>query len=288
MRHNTKQQKGIGMSLEHKPMGTHTLPTPFQRAVRYYTLPKVVHPITYGLIIAYAVCVVEALGAIAIGLLIGSATWLWAGIYAFIGIVAFGILVFLGRAMVNQVREQRALIDADTAAPEADATDPSIPDPFAENIWLRFPLEPTENGFIIEECSRRMPTAYYEVVVQKPGWEIEIKNCQTQHNLQLFPARNVRNRLRIWGKPRRWILNETENASETTLTVRSTLEGTEVRVRECGTPTFIVCKGGIYQGTVRTDALVGRTYAIPPYTYLDLPREICRPCLVAAWVLIHI
>ena len=59
--------------------------TPYERAVCYYTLPKVIHPITLGLIWVYALCVIEAVGAFSYGVYTGDMDWTMAGFYSFAG-----------------------------------------------------------------------------------------------------------------------------------------------------------------------------------------------------------
>jgi len=46
----------------------------YERAVCYYTLPRVTSRVTLALVIAYAVCVFEALGALCIGVLFDNRT----------------------------------------------------------------------------------------------------------------------------------------------------------------------------------------------------------------------
>lgn len=83
--------------------------TDYERAVCYYTLPKVITPVTIGLLSAYALCVIEAVAALAYGLYVGNRTWTLSGFYCLIGIIVFGMLAFTVRALWGDWRRRAAL-----------------------------------------------------------------------------------------------------------------------------------------------------------------------------------
>jgi len=124
--------------------------TAYERAVCYYTLPKVGSPVSFGLIVIYAVCVFEAIGAMAIGFWFEHETWLRVGTYAFVGIILFGVAAFFVRAVLGKTRVARILREAGQV-PDAGADDSDFPDPFADHELLRYPRHTESNIFAMTE-----------------------------------------------------------------------------------------------------------------------------------------
>lgn len=114
--------------------------TPYERAVCYYTLPRVIHPVTLGLIVAYAVCILEAVAALAYGVVTGHTLYATVGGYALAGMILFGLVVFFFRALLNDIRQRRALADA-RAVPERSSSAAGLPDPFADHLLLARPRD---------------------------------------------------------------------------------------------------------------------------------------------------
>lgn len=114
----------------------------YERAVCYYTLPRVTSRVTLALVIAYAVCVFEALGALCIGVLFDNRTWTVVGAAALVALTLFGIVVFTARSVVSEVRRRRALAAAEDVPDAPDHVVESgeeIPNPFAGHVLLRRP-----------------------------------------------------------------------------------------------------------------------------------------------------
>lgn len=112
--------------------------TDYERAICYYALPKIINPITLGVIVAYAVCVFEAVAALTFGLVTQRLPWIEGGAWALAGIMVFGIVVFMGRAFLNELRERR-LLAAARGVPNALREIRDVPDPFADHVLLRHP-----------------------------------------------------------------------------------------------------------------------------------------------------
>lgn len=110
----------------------------YERAVCYHTLPRVSHPLTLGLIVAYAICLVEALCAIAVGVYLNHPWWLRVGSTALIAMICFGLVVFTARAFLNELRRRRALT-ATHGVPDARESASDLPDPFEDHILLHHP-----------------------------------------------------------------------------------------------------------------------------------------------------
>lgn len=128
--------------------------TDFERAICYYALPKMVNPITLGVVVAYAVCLLEAAGALAYGLAAGHDTWTMAGTVSLAALVLFGLVVFTGRALVNEVRRRR-LMAAARGVPDALRAVPDIPDPFANHVLLSHPTHHPRRHFECHEEGER-------------------------------------------------------------------------------------------------------------------------------------
>ena len=100
----------------------------YERAICYYTLPRISYPVTFGLIVAYAVCLLEAFAAVIYGLLWDHAAFAKGGAAALGAIVVFGVVVFTARALLNEIRMRRALAVA-RGVPDAVADIKDIPSP---------------------------------------------------------------------------------------------------------------------------------------------------------------
>lgn len=112
--------------------------TDYERAVCYHNLPRTANSLTMGLIIAYGVCLAEALAAICVGVYFEKPEWLRFGIIAFVGLVLFGIVAFTVRAFLSELRSRRLLADAH-GVPNARDSAQDFPDPFEDHILLRHP-----------------------------------------------------------------------------------------------------------------------------------------------------
>jgi len=110
----------------------------YERAVCYHNLPRTRKSLTMGLIIAYGVCLAEALAAICVGVYFDKADWLRLGGAAFVGLILFGIVVFTARAFLSELRA-RKLLAAAHGVPDARESAQDFPDPFEFHLLLRHP-----------------------------------------------------------------------------------------------------------------------------------------------------
>ncbi|HEX71826.1 MAG TPA: hypothetical protein ENN65_00705 [Candidatus Hydrogenedentes bacterium] len=124
-------------------------PTDYERAICYYTLPKVISPLTNGLIVIYAVLILEAIVALIIGLSLDNPTWTKAGLWGLLAMVALGAVIFIGRAVMNEVRERRMLAVAQ-GMPDSAEADADVPDPFEKHLLLQRPLDAPGKVFACE------------------------------------------------------------------------------------------------------------------------------------------
>jgi hypothetical protein len=142
----------------------------YERAVCYYTLPRTAHPLTMGLIVAYAVCLLEAVGAIGVGVYLERPAWLQLGSIAFVGLILFGIVAFTLRAFLSELRARRALA-ATEGVPDARESAQDFPDPFAHHILLHHPSHTRGTVFNLtdDHASGRYVV---EVAPSHAGWRI--------------------------------------------------------------------------------------------------------------------
>jgi len=131
----------------------------YERAVCYHNLPRTSNPLTMGLIIAYGVCLAEALAAICIGVSLEKPDWLRFGIVAFVALILFGIVAFTVRAFLSELRARRLLAEAH-GVPDARDSAQDFPDPFEGHILLR---HPSHSRGILYRLTDNNATSGYEV-----------------------------------------------------------------------------------------------------------------------------
>ena len=248
--------------------------TEYERAVCYYTLPRVVRPVTFGLIIAYAVCLAEAAAALFIGLLIENQTWTVAGAFATAAIVLFGLLVFMMRALVNELRQRSALAEA-RDVPDALEDNEDFPDPFAGHLLLK---RPSDARGRLYACTEEDHTIRYFVASNTDGRRWNVRTPQDSEVCTVTRMRRWTDiGFRIRFQVRRGEETRGRIVREAGLTAPHAhvydLSGEEQRE-------YIVRDNGIFFG----GTLVGRIYALRGAHYLDIEREHFNDALLAHFV----
>lgn len=142
----------------------------YERVVCYHTLPRTTHPLTLGLIVAYAVCLLEAVAAIGVGVYLERPVWTRAGATCFVSLILFGIIVFTVRAFLNELRSRKALAAAE-GVPDARESAQDFPDPFEDHVLLHHPSHMRGNLFSLSDDH---DTSGYivEVAPSHRGWRI--------------------------------------------------------------------------------------------------------------------
>lgn len=157
--------------------------TDYERAVCYYTLPRVKSTVTIGLLAAYCVCLLEAIAALLFGVLTERAIWAEAGIFALAGLIVFGVVAFFIRALLSDIRLRRALAatkgvpDAD---PQADAD--GLPDPFEGHTLLCCPRDISGASFEIRDNQGEL---HYTVQREEDGQTLAIHAPAHQNSLKV-------------------------------------------------------------------------------------------------------
>lgn len=252
-----------GPSRETPPDAAADRLTDYERAVCYYALPKVVHPVTFGLLVAYAVCVLETIGLMAYGAMSGRERLLHWGVGLFAGMVVFGIVIFVARAVMNDVRERRLLRSAHRAPQSAALGAGDLPDPFAGHVlWCYAPgaKEVTDNAgrpvFMVErerlgrvfKLTRPTDTQIVEIDVRRWGRSFFYEE-ETPHRVVV--RRGDREMARIRKR------------------FSFTASKAEIRDMEGENRVIWAIDGGLY----KHDTLIGRVYHVRRRAYLDVEES---------------
>lgn len=249
----------------------------YERAVCYYTLPKVISPVTYGIIAAYTFFLLQTLVLFIAALLAQNPRWTFIGGAALAAAIAGGLLVFTCQALYNEVRRAKALAAAgDTPNPERETDD--FPDPFAGHLLFQYPLEDTST---IYRCDKEIKTAAYRVEGPGRGFLRKVLTIEGVPYLTLKALEGIRSFSFGRGLPGRIAVYE--QGRETARIVRRITLGPPTAHIQCLLPEprgYTARSGGLYyQGR-----LVGRIYILRKQLYLDIDREHFHPGIFAHYL----
>jgi hypothetical protein len=251
--------------------------TDYERAICYYTIPKVTQPLTFGLIIAYVVCLMEAVILLLYGIAKDDDFLTTLGTWALAGIVLLGVVAFMVRAFMNEMKQRRALAVA-KGVPDAIADLGNIPDPFADHVLLRHPLQARGDLFPCTDNTGTL-TYFVESSPSSPWWKVK------------DPHDNEVIRVHIESAGGSFLLSEAFPAR------LAVYEGAELVARlrrrfslsaptiliECYRPkpmTYLFSREGIY----RDKRLVGRIFYLHHSLYLDVEQDEFHNAILALFV----
>ena len=249
----------------------------YERAVCYYALPRTRHPLTFGLIAAYAVCLLEAVGAVAYGLFWDSERVLYFGIYAFGTLVFFGVIVFFMRALIDDVRRLKLLNQA-RKVPDAPAHLQDLPNPFENHVLLR---RPAHAGSALYACTEADATIQYLVDVNPDSGHWRIKTPQDVEVCSVKVVEGPASFQFTQDLPRRISISAGEKQLGQIRrrfsfdTAVATIEPADKRQ-----PKYTIRRSGVYLG----DRLVGRLYHLRGSYYLDIEKKAFSELVVAYFV----
>lgn len=250
--------------------------TPYERAVCYYTLPKVIHPVTLGLISIYALCVVEAVGAFCYGIYAQDTDWTTAGGYSFAGIIAFGLVAFFFRALFNEVRERKALAEARNSPMLTPAED--VPDPFADHLLLRHTAHAHGSLF---ECASGDDKLHYTVEHRPHTREWSVRDADGKVLLDVRVLKGVSSFTFTMDRPR--LIGVFQGDKQIAQILRRgglLASSTEITSETLSPKAILVRNRGIYVN----NALRGRFYVLRGDDYLDVHRDALNDALLAFFV----
>ncbi|MBI2431476.1 MAG: hypothetical protein HYV26_01240 [Candidatus Hydrogenedentes bacterium] len=249
--------------------------TDYERAVCYYALPRVLNPITFGIIVAYAVCILEALVAIVVGIAIGHQLTLVIGTVALGAMIIFGLVVFFVRALLSEVRKRR-LLEAARRTPDAAQDVADLPDPFATHVLLK---RPTHAASALYACTENDATIQYLVDNVAHGlWKVK-----TPQDTEVFTVKVLRGPGSfLFGQDLPRLLGVYRDGNEIARIVRRfSFDSAIAQIEAQGDgPRLQVRQRGIYQG----DRLVGRIYPLRSSYYLDIETAALSEGMLAYFV----
>jgi hypothetical protein len=240
--------------------------TDLERALFYYTLPRVRTPFPMGMTVVYAVAMMLAAGTIVYGVASGESEWLRAGKIGLVFGGVVGIGSFMLRDFMNQVRERTVLASA-KGTPDADSHFDEIPDPFGEHILLRYPIRHAESTLSLEDNKGR---TVYVAEISEGGSKLSVSNAEGEGLFSAKVDSGSQSFSFDTGSPRRLTV---EAGGEKVADLH--------RHSNFGPATVdIVCYGegaGEYQyrsgGLFLGEALVGRIYEVRQHHYLDVEEK---------------
>ena len=238
----------------------------YERAVCYNTIPRVVSPVTFSLVLVYAFCLLEAVLVLAYGLAAHRPPWTTAGAVSLAGLIVFGLAAFFIRALVNDARE-RYLLALARQLPGAGEVD-DVPDPFADHILLKRPAEPksalyactTDDGLIRYCVEVRRPHRHWRVRTDTDAPLFDVLAFNGTRSFEMFSGRSAPGRAGVF--------REKALVAELRRRFSWTDISTQVTPREGGEPWVFVHGGIHYHGR-----LVGRIYEVRSWLYLDVEAE---------------
>lgn len=250
----------------------------YERAVCYYTLPRLTYSITSSLIGIYFFVLIEAFILLGYGYFAESEDIMKVGLYGAPFMVLLGIVVFTGRSLLNQFRTRRLLAEAANAPkinPD-DAEIAGIPSPFENNLLIQRPAEPESDSF---ECRDFMGVPLYYVKRER-----DVLTVVDAEGVEIM-------KVRIERYARSFSLSETTPGRVSVLLDDAT--GAILRRRfSFSEPTVqVVCRAPepreyyIRNGSIFLNKkMVGRIYDLRKSTYLDIEKGCHHPGLLAAFL----
>jgi hypothetical protein len=249
----------------------------YERAVCYHTLPRVQNPLTLGLIAAYAVCLVEALAAIAVGHYLEKAWWLKIGAISLVALICFGLIVFTFRALLNEVRRRRTLLAA-RGVPDARESAHDLPDPFEDHVLLHHPSHTRGTLYSLADNDQ---SSGYEVSTTSSHATWTIRDLSRETELQVETVN--RGMSFSLGLHLPALLRATRDGEEVAqISRRFTMSGTKVDIELYQPERQTIHLRN--QGFFVDNRLVGRVYFLRGSFYLDIHRQYFNDGVLAYFV----
>lgn len=240
--------------------------TEYERAIYYYTLPRIQTPFPVGVTVLYAFAMLVAGSTIVYGVSTEQPDWLRAG-----GIgLAFGVVVgvgtFLLRDFQNQLRERSALATA-KSMPDADSQFDDIPDPFGEHVLLRYPIRHQGSSLTLED---NKGNSVFIATLSDGGKKLTMSGVEDQPQFTAQLDSRSHSFSFETGSPSR-VKVEKGGVSTATVHRHSNFGPATVDI-EChgeNARNYQYRGGGLFLG----EALVGRIYEVRQYHYLDIEKQ---------------
>lgn len=244
----------------------------YERAVCYYALPRTTSPLTFGLVIAYGVVLLEAV------LFLGWAVWQeqegllpWA-VGSVVGVILLGVVAFLLRAIMNDVRQRRLLASAQHAPTvESERQAPSL---LSRHRLYTRPARGKTPFQIVDERD----ASGYTVERSRFGYDLIPGDGGLPVHVDI--RRRSRGFTLTRGKPSRLRVRRDEDTLAEVQS-RPSLGAPRVAIQCLDAGETIMAKGlALY----REDRLVGRVYHLRSRAYLDVEEDACHEGVLAFFV----
>lgn len=250
--------------------------TEYERAVCYYTLPRVLTPVSAGLIAAYAICFLEAVAALAYGVIRDDSTWTTWGTIGLAAIIVLGVVAFLARSFLNEVRKKRLLTTAE-GIPDPTSGFDDLPDPFEGHVLLRCPQARADERVVEDNTGKalyrveresRSRASVRDAATGEEAFSIELKRRGVSFTLHKGAAANA--------------VVTKGGAPVAIVRERFSLMAPRVDIdlRPSKGPVYTVRGGSVHLGEVA----VGRTYGLRQHTYLDIRVPHVNPGVLAYFI----
>jgi len=251
--------------------------TDYERAVCYHNLPRTANSLTMGLIVAYGICLAEALAAICVGVYFEKPEWLHIGAAAFVGLILFGMVAFTARAFLSELRARRVLAAAQ-GVPDARESAQDFPDPFENHILLRHPSHARGTLYSLTDSH---DTSGYEVETAPNHKWWNITDVQSGEVIRVTAAEGGKS-FRIGGVlPSRALVHRNGELMATLLRPL-TLGDLEVEIDAVKPAPMVLQLRG--KGFFLDNRLVGRVYNLRGSCYLDMDRRFFSDGVLAYYV----
>ncbi|MBI4557076.1 MAG: hypothetical protein HY706_05775 [Candidatus Hydrogenedentes bacterium] len=249
----------------------------FERAVCYFTLPRTVSSVTPAIVIVFAVILLEALGALVYGVVQQNPVWMKAGTGALAATVVFGLATFMIRGLLNEVRRNRALLEAQKL-PEAQAPPQDLPDPFAGHTLLRRARNAGRDAFV---CTNNRGEVVYKVARVPYHKVLTLSDAQDKEILRAEIKGVKRSFLLLEGLPSRLdVYVNDECVARIKGRFNLNVPILEITCSRPAPAKYAFRENGIY----RERRLVGRIYELRGRLYLDIESAELNEGILALFI----
>jgi len=246
----------------------------YERAIFYYTMPKITIPFPVGMVVIYVLMLFLALASLVYGVATEQMDWIRSGTIGICFAAIVGMGAFLLRDFINQVRSKSALASAKNV-PDADSKFEDIPDPFKEHVLLRNPIRHDEKTMPLKNNKN---ITLYTASLEEHGRILSMKD---ESGAELFQA--------SLDKHTHSFSFEGGGASQVSVKkgdkeIAEVIRHSSIRLLEVD----IICKKGetpktyrcLSGGILLDDELIGRVYEVRGYHYLDVQKaHLCEGIL---------
>ncbi len=250
----------------------------YERAIFYYTIPRVTSPVTVRVVVVYSILLVTAFAILAYGIRTERGELVTWGTVALGIIIVLGIVTFLFHAFSNQLAEDKALRAAKNM-PDADSAFDDIPDPFSDHLLLSAPRHPDEKQVHVGDKKGRHK---YVLPDGRAASTVRVQNADGQELLRLTAKSGGVGFTVSRGTPSRIAVSaEGNQVGQVRRKFHFGPEKVAVMMTDDGTPDLEILGGGIFAGK----DMVGRVYEVRGNVYLDVQQSYFNDGLLAYFLL---